>query len=177
MFGLIKALGVVKAALAIGVLTAATTFTATQVVLPAASANGQDHATAGPANAVDAPAAVVPDISTGKDVQALVDRLSANQQRVLTNLEEVLANLKANPNVNEHATAAIQAVLDQLAPGSGHGLDRATQAVQGQNPNQPAGPGLAGPSLPDQSQASPPPAADHSTNTDHPTATDHPSRP
>lgn len=172
MLGLLKALGIAKSAIAIGALTATTTFAATQVVLPAASATGQGHATAGAANAtVQTGPAAAPDVSTGKDVQALVERLAANKARLVANLESVLTALEANPNVNEHAKAAIQSVLDRLETGD-TGLNRATQAVQGTNPNAPAGTGQTAPNPPSQAQGTLPSQAQG-----HPTATDHPGKP
>ncbi len=165
MIGLLKALGIVKSAIAITALTAATTFAASQVVLPAVSNGGQAHASAGAANAVNTTLttnkpATNPDVSTGKDTTALVSRLTANETRLVANLESVLSRLEANPNVNEHAKAAIQAVLTRLQ--GDVGLNRAIQAVQGQHPNPPAGGTQQ--TLPSQAQ-------------NHPTPTDHPGKP
>ncbi|HEX8939772.1 MAG TPA: hypothetical protein VF763_06375 [Candidatus Limnocylindrales bacterium] len=174
MFGLLKALGVVKAAAAVTVLTAATTFAATQVVLPAASSGGQSHAAAGGAAALATqhPALAAPDAAAaaaaGKDVASLQARLLANQDRLLETLQDVLARLQADPNVNQHAVAALENVIKRIESGD-TGLSRASQAVAG---SQPKGPSGTAPSLPPQAQATLPPQA-----LDHPTATDHPGRP
>lgn len=164
MIGLLKALGVVKAATAVAVLTTVTTFAAAQVVLPAASNGGQAHAAAAAANADSAnrPSpnhSAALQAATGQDTAAVVALLQANEARLVSNLESVLARLEANPNVNEHAKTALESVLQRLQNGD-TGLNRAQQAVQGQAPTGPA----AAPSLPPQANG-------------HPTASSHPGKP
>jgi hypothetical protein len=119
MLGLLKAMGVVKAALAIGTLTAVTAFAATQVSLPAASDGGQAHASAAASNA-EAP-------GSGK-AATVADQLAANKTRLLATLNAVLARLQANTHVNSHATDAIQKVIDRIT-NSDTGLNRASAAV------------------------------------------------
>lgn len=162
MIGLLKALGLVKAAIAVTALTTVTAFAATQVVLPAASNAGQAHAAAAAANATDHPSpnpSAAPQAANGQDTAAVVAILQANEARLVSNLESVLARLEANPNVNQHAKTALESVLQRIQNGD-TGLNRAQQAVQGQAPTGPA----AAPSLPPQASG-------------HPTASSHPGKP
>jgi hypothetical protein len=122
MIGLLKAIGVVKVAVAVGTLTAVTAFAATQVSLPAASDGGQAHASAAAANGEAA------NPQTGKDVSAITDRLAANKARLLSTLNNVLSRLQANANVNQHAVDALQKVIDRTTNGD-TGLNRANDAV------------------------------------------------
>jgi hypothetical protein len=176
VIGLIKAAGVVKAAVAVTVLTTATALGA-QAVLPDAASQGQAHAAAGAANAStqgidhatagagnassqgqDHAAAGPANASSGLDTTGIEDKLAANKARLLATLETVLAKLQANTNVNSHAMAAIQKHIDALNAGTS-GLDRAATAV---------GTGGSGnavtPTLPDPAQ-------------NHPGPGDHPSQP
>lgn len=149
MVGLLKAMGVVKAALAVGTLTAVTAFAATQVSLPAASDDGQAHASAAAANSVQ----------TGKDVTTVTDRLATNKARLLATLDDVLGRLEANAHVNAHAIDALTKVIDRITNGD-TGLNRASDAVAN------------GGALSDH-----PTANDHPSGSDHPSAGDHPGRP
>lgn len=151
MIGLLKALGIVKVAVAATALTVATAFAA-QGALPDASSGGQAHAAAASANAQTPDGAG--QTASGKDVAALTTRLAANKARLLAGLEAVLTRLEANPNANQHAKDALQRVIDRLARDIG--LNRATRAV--------SDPGAGTPDLPSQT-------------TDHPTGDDHPGKP
>ncbi|MGH2467840.1 MAG: hypothetical protein ACRDGL_08955, partial [Candidatus Limnocylindrales bacterium] len=59
---------------------------------------------------------------------AVVTRLQANEARLLTTLEGVLARLQANPNANDHAVTALTNVIAR-AQAADHGLDRAATSV------------------------------------------------
>jgi hypothetical protein len=126
MIGLLKALGVVKTTAAVAALSAATALGA-QAALPAAANLGQSHATARAANATTPD---VTDPSTRKDVAAIQAQLAANKARLLATLNAVLTRLQANPNVNPHATAALQKVIGMIDSGN-TGLNRANAAVGG----------------------------------------------
>jgi hypothetical protein len=159
MFGLVKALGVVKGAAAVTVLTAVVAAGAVQATLPSQSANGQAHATAGAANGQSSQnnGPSTQGDTQKPDTQAVTDQLAANQQRLLANLNAVLQRL-TDAGANQHAIDALTKVIDKLT-NDDIGLNRAQEAVSNQGGGPPA----------------PVPAS--SAGTDHPTSTNHPGRP
>ncbi len=165
MTGLLHALTVVKSALAIAALSVSLTLAGAGTATPAAPGS-QPTPAASPKSA---------------DVATI---LAANEARLLDVLETVAKKLEANPNVNEHAKAALEKLIAKIESGKS-GLDRAAAAIAGDH---------AAPSLPPQAAdhptatdhpepSLPAPAASHPIPTlpapaaNHPTSTDHPGRP
>jgi hypothetical protein len=99
--------------------------------LPAASDNGQARAAAGAANgqAQQGQADEHPAENTGDGQSTALDKLAANQDRLLAHLQDVLDRLSANDHVPAAATDAIQHVIDML--GGDIGLNKAMDAVGG----------------------------------------------
>jgi hypothetical protein len=128
---LIKAVGAAKLALGLLILGAVVVAAAAHATLPDQAAIGQDRAAAGGANGQDHGAAGPKGASDGQaqglDLQAVTDRLADNQNRVLTNLDEVVARLQ-DTGANQHAVDAVQAVIDRLT-NENVGLNRASDAV------------------------------------------------
>lgn len=163
MFGLVKALGVAKGAMAVTVLTAVVAAGAAQATLPSQSANGQAHATAGAANGQSSQnnGPSTQGDTQKPDTQAVTDQLATNQQRLLANLNAVLQRL-TDAGANQHAIDALTNVIDKLT-NDDIGLNRAQQAVTNQGGGPPA--------------PVPVPVVGNSAATDHPTPTSHPGRP
>lgn len=152
MIGLIKALGVLKLTVITAVLTTVVVAGAVQASLPSQATNGQERAGAAGANGhgQDQPAN---ENAQGPDKAAVVERLGQNRDRVIANLNRVLALLQ-DSNANQHAIDALQKVIDRITDGT-VGLNRASEVVANGGGN-----------------AGPPPAA-----ADRPTPADHPGRP
>jgi hypothetical protein len=144
--GVILALAVTVAVLA-----------APPVELPAAAGDGQAAAGAGAANAPET-AGRPDEVTTGPEAQVedVTERLSANLEKLVEHLQLVL-----DERADEHATEALQAVIDRLS-GENIGLTRAAEAVSAQ--------GGASHDLPAA-------ATSHPSGEDHPTSDDHPGRP
>jgi hypothetical protein len=112
--------------------------------LPAASDNGQARAAAAAANGQagsdHGQAADHPDANAGDGQSTALDKLAANQDRLLAHLQDVLDRLSSNDHVPAAATDAIQHVIDML--GGDIGLNKAMDAVGG-NTGAPALPDVA----------------------------------
>lgn len=131
----------------------------TDLPVPEVADDGQARVQAGAANGAEA--AGQPDEvgTTGHEAQGteVIGHLEDNHERLLVHLKDVRAALEERDNVNEHATEALQAVIDRLSNTEEPiGLLRAAEAVSGEG-----GPASGLPSA----------------TTGHPTADDHPGRP
>ena len=128
---LIQVVGAVKLALGLLIAGAVVAAAAAHATLPDQAAGGQDRAAAGGANGEDhaaaGPKAAPVNQGQGPDVEAVTDRLADNQDRLLTNLDDVVARLQDN-GANQHAVDAVQAVIDRLT-NEDVGLNRASDAV------------------------------------------------
>jgi hypothetical protein len=101
--------------------------------LPSASDNGQARAAAGAANGQagqdHGQAPDNPNENAGDGQSTALDKLAANQERLLAHLQDVLDRLSGKDHVPDAATDAIQHVIDML--GGDIGLNRAIDAVGG----------------------------------------------
>ena len=95
--------------------------------LPSASDNGQARAAAGAANGQ---AANHPSENAGEPAADVADQLSANQERLLSNLSEVVDRLTAGGNAAQNAIDAVNDVIDRLT-NDDIGLNRAMDATSG----------------------------------------------
>ncbi|TMB57870.1 MAG: hypothetical protein E6J47_01420 [Chloroflexi bacterium] len=99
---------------------------AVQAALPSASDSGQAHAAAGAANGQAA--SHLP--QNGAKPSSVSDRLSANQERILSNLNDVVDRLTGGGHAAQNAIDALHNVIDRLT-NDDIGLNRAMEAVSG----------------------------------------------
>jgi hypothetical protein len=104
--------------------------------LPSASDNGQAHAAAGAANGQAA--SHLP--QNAGEPSSVSDQLTANQERVLSNLSDVVDRLTNGGHAAQNAIDAVNNVIDRLT-NDDIGLNRAMDAVSGAG--QPALPDAA----------------------------------
>jgi hypothetical protein len=116
----------IRAGLIAAVLSAAGALAA-YAALPTASDNGQAHAAAGAANGQ---AANRPSQNTGEKPSSVSDQLSANQERLLSNLTDVVDRLTNGGHAAQNAIDAVNNVIDRLT-NEDIGLNRAMEAVSG----------------------------------------------
>ena len=104
-------------------------------------------------------------------------QLAANEARLVSNLQDVLATLKANTNANPKAIAALEAVINRLQNGD-IGLNRAQANASGHptpsdHPTASDNPGGNG----NPSATNRPTPSGHPTPSSHPGASGNPGRP
>jgi hypothetical protein len=118
-------LSLIRAALLAVVLTAAGALVA-YAALPSASDNGQARAAAGGANGLQDSH---PSQNNGGQPSSVSDQLSANQERLLSHLQDVVDQL-SNGNASSDAIDALNKVIDRLT-NEDIGLNRAMDATSG----------------------------------------------
>jgi hypothetical protein len=118
-------LSLIRAFLLAVVLTAAGALVA-YAALPSASDNGQARAAAGGANGLQDSH---PSQNSGEQPSSVSDQLSANQERLLSHLHDVVDRL-TNGNASQNAVDALNKVIDRLT-NEDIGLNRAMDATSG----------------------------------------------